>query len=60
MKVASAIRSLMNVGSLQLEYARVLHEAFLVPALLYGSETVVWREKESSRIMDVHMDNLGY
>ena len=32
-----------------LEYARVLHERFLMSVLLYGSETMVWREKERSR-----------
>ena len=40
------IRSLVNAWSL-------LHEAMLVPVLLYGSETMVWREKKRSR-----MDNL--
>ena len=35
-KVASVIRSLVNARTLQLESARVLHESFLVPVLLYG------------------------
>ena len=35
-KVAGAIRSLINARDLQLEYARVLHETLLVPALIYG------------------------
>ena len=54
--VAGAIRSLVNVRSLQLEHARVLHESLLVPVLTYGSETMIWKEKE--RIRAVQMDNL--
>ena len=42
-RVAGAIRSLINAWSLQLEYARVLHESLLVPVLTYGSETMIWR-----------------
>ena len=56
-RVAGAIRSLVNARSLQLECARVLHESLLVPVLTYGSETIIRREKESSRIRVV-MDNL--
>ena len=40
------------------ECARVLKEVFLLPVNLYGSETMIWREKEKSRIMVVQMDNL--
>ena len=29
-----------------------------MPVLTYGSEPVIWREKERSRIGDVQMDNL--
>ena len=29
-----------------------------MPVLLYGSETVLWREKERSRIRAVQMENL--
>ena len=56
-RVAGAIRSLVNARSLQLECARVLHESLLVSFLTYGSETIVWREKERSRIWAVQMDN---
>ena len=35
----------------------VLHETLLVPILMYGSETMLWK-KERSRIRTVHMDNL--
>ena len=41
-----------------LECARVLHEGLLGPVLLYGTETMIWREKEGSRIRAVQMDNL--
>ena len=44
--------------SLLLEYARVLHESLLVPVLMYGSERMIWREKERYRIRAVQMDNL--
>ena len=45
-RVAGAIRSLVNARSLQLKWARVLHESLLVPVLTYGSETMIWRKKE--------------
>ena len=36
----------------------VWHESLLVPVLMYGSKTMIWREKERSRIRAVQMDNL--
>ena len=33
-------------------------EALLLPILLYGSETMVWREKERSRIRVLKVDSL--
>ena len=57
-RVAGAIRFLVNARSLQLDCARVLHELLLVSVLTYGSETMIWREKERSRIWAVQMDNL--
>ena len=57
--MGGAIRSLINSRGLQLEWARVLHETLLVPVLIYGSETMLWKEKERSRIRAVQMDNLG-
>ena len=56
--VAGTIRSLVNASDLQLKCAKVLHETLLVPVLMYGSETMLWREKERSRVKDVQMDNL--
>ena len=35
----------------------VLHESLLVPVLMNGSETMLWKE-ERSRIRAVQMDNL--
>ena len=35
----------------------VLHESLLVPVLTYGNETMIWKEKERSRIRAVPMDN---
>ena len=40
-RVVGAIRSLINISGLQLECDRVLHETFLVPVLMYGSETML-------------------
>ena len=38
--------------------ARVLHESFLVPALMHGNEAMICEEKEGSRIRTIQMDNL--
>ena len=59
-RVAGAIRSLINVKSLQLECARVFHKSLLVPVLTYGSETMIWKEKERSRIRAVQMDKFWF
>ena len=37
---------------------RSLRESLLVPALMYDDETMIWKEKERSRIRAVQMDNL--
>ena len=50
------VRSLVNTRDLQLQYATVLHETLLVPVLMFGNETMLW--KEISRIRAVQMDNL--
>ena len=50
-------RVVINARDLQLECARVLHETLLVPFLMYGSETMLWKE-ERSRIRAVQMNNL--
>ena len=40
-RVAGAIWSLVNARDLQLQYAKVLHETFLVTVLMYGSDTML-------------------
>ena len=55
--VAGAIRSLVNARSLFLECSKDLHKLLLVPVLMYGSETMIWKE-ERSNIRDVKMGNL--
>ena len=35
-----------------------MHETSLLPVLMYGSETMLWKEEERSRIRAVQMDNL--
>ena len=56
-RVAGAIRSLVNIRDFQLECARVLHETLLVPVLMYGSETMLWKENDRSSIRVVKMNN---
>ena len=46
---------MVNAKDFQLEFMRVLHEGLLMPVLLYGSETMIWREKEKSRIRAVQI-----
>ena len=54
--VAGTIRSLVNARDLlQLDCASVLHETLLVPIFMYGSETILYKEKENPRT--VQMDN---
>ena len=48
-RVLGSIRSLVNDGDLQLECAIDLHKTLLVPVLMYGSEKMLWKEKERSR-----------
>ena len=49
------LRSLVYARGLKTERARVLHKILLVPVLTYGSETLLWKEKERSRIRAVQM-----
>ena len=48
---------MVNAKGLHLECARVLHEALLMPVLLYGSRTIL-KEKRRSKIRVVQMDTL--
>ena len=36
----------------------VLHETLLMPVLMYGNETMLWKEKERSRVRAIQMDKL--
>ena len=45
--VGGVIRSLVNATGLQLECSRLLHEALLLPVLLYG------RDNDKERIGEV-------
>ena len=56
-RLAGVIRSQANVTGLRLECAMVLHESLLVPVLMYVSDTMIWKEKERSRIKAVQMNN---
>ena len=55
-RVIVAIKSLVSARDLQLECTRVLHAILLVSVLMYGSETILWKEEERSRIRAVQMD----
>ena len=57
-RVAGSIRSLVNARELKFECARVLHEILLVPSIMYGSETMLWKENERSRVRALQMNNL--
>ena len=57
-RVTGAIRSLVNAEDLQLKCATMFHETLLVPVLMYGSETIIWKEKKRSRVRAVQMDIL--
>ena len=39
----------LMLGVCNFECARVWHEILLVPVLMYGSETMIWKEKEKSK-----------
>ena len=57
-KVEGAIMSLINARDLQLECSKVLHETLLAPVFMYGSETMLWKEKERYRTRALQMDIL--
>ena len=58
LNVLGASRSLVSARGLKPECVRVLHEMSLVPVLIYGSETMIWKEEERSRIRVVQMDKI--
>ena len=42
-QVTGGVKSLVN--------ARGLHETLLMPILMYGSETMIWKEKSRIRVV---------
>ena len=56
--MASGRRVEGDIRSLQLQCATVLHESLLLPVLMYGSETMIWKEREKSRIRAVQIREL--
>ena len=56
-RVSGVIMSLFNVRDLERHCAKSVDETLLVPVLIYGSETMLWK-KERSRIRTVQMENL--
>ena len=52
--MAGVIKSLVNARNLKIECARVLHETLLY-LFLRMTETMLWKEKERSRIRAVQM-----
>ena len=52
-RVSGTIRSLVNARDMQIQCARFLHETLVVPVLIYGGNTMFWKEKERSRIRAV-------
>ena len=52
-RVAGVLGLWLMLGVCSLECTRVLHELWLETVLMYGSETVIWREKERLRIKAV-------
>ena len=51
----SGLYLMLGICSLSVQ---LLHETLLIPILMYGSETILWNEKESSRIIAVQRNNL--
>ena len=57
-KGSGAIRTLANGRDLQYECATMFHEELVVLVLMYGNDTMKWKEKLRSRIKIVQMDKL--
>ena len=64
-RVASTIRSIVNVRDLQIECARELHETDLVPLLMYGSKKMLRKEiriilriRRIDRVTNAHIREL--
>ena len=54
-RVVGAIRSLVNARDLQIECARVLLQNIAsVSVLMYGSETMLWKERSRIRVVQMN------
>ena len=51
-------KNVAGARGLPLECVRGLHEELLVPVLLYGCASMIWRETERSGFRAVQMDSL--
>ena len=49
---------ILDDSGTKLECQRVLHEALLMPVLMYGGETMMEKEKDRSRIRAHNLRNL--
>ena len=49
-KAAGVTRYLGNTRGLRVACVKVLHESLFLPVVLYGSESMIWWEKERPRI----------
>lgn len=58
-KIAEGIRALVNKKELSLECVRVLHKNMVIPPAMYGSKTIIWKEREGSKTRTVQVNNLG-
>ena len=57
MQVLLGLWLMSRVCSLNVLRSCMSH-SLLVPVPMYGSETMIWKEKERSMIINVHIDNL--
>ncbi|GBP69668.1 hypothetical protein EVAR_49920_1 [Eumeta japonica] len=57
-KVNGALLAIMNSKSVSKQDNFPLHNGVLIPTLVYGSESWVWRKKNESRIDMVEMRSL--
>ena len=57
-RFVGSIRYLVNAKGLQLEYDRVFHETLFMAVLMYGSESMIRKEKDRSTIKVLQMDNI--
>ena len=57
--VVGVTRLLVNTRSLLHEFVRMLHEDLLVHVSVYGSEAMVWMEKERPEIRGIQIHRLS-